>query len=412
MKNTGEKITFIDLFAGAGGLGLGFEQAGAKQLLAVEIDKWAVESHKHNFPSVPVVQEDICRVSNSMIKSLVSERPDLIIGGPPCQGFSHANVVNKDPKDPRNSLFEEFVRFVDVLKPAICLIENVPALLRSKTQSGESVIEVITSEIEKIGYVAHYQILDARNYGVPQKRQRLFIVGLKKDVFSEGLKIYPEKTHGNDNMRDLFSNMKCKDEITLWDAISDLQQHTFDSYDSKASYAENPLNNYQKLMRKGAAQSLTNSEPMRHTSRIIDRFKEIGIGESEGNVSVDNMPKKRGNPSLTSNKKYSQNSRRQSPDQPCNSVVASSHTNFIHPYLHRNFTVRELLRIQSFPDWFELKGKRAVLSKSLSIKKGLLDDIYLDQRMQVGNAVPPLLAKSIAKSLMELIIYQENKNAA
>lgn len=400
---TSKEITFIDTFAGAGGLGLGFEMAGAKQILAVEIDKWAAETHRHNFPTVPVVQQDISKLSNTEISSLVLEQPDLIIGGPPCQGFSHANIVNKDPKDPRNSLFEEFIRFVDILKPSICLIENVPALLKSKTAKNENVIDVIVSELNRIGYHAQYEILDARNFGVPQKRKRLFIVGLNETEFNNNLKIFPEITHGDDAVHDLFPNLSVKEEISLWDSISDLPQYTSENYNSELSYTTKPKNSYQKLMRENSCGVLTNSEPMRHTSRVVERFKEIRVGEGEEDISLSNMPKKRGDPSSVSSKKYSQNSRRQSPEYPCNSVVASSHTSFIHPYLHRNFTVRELLRIQSFPDTFELKGKRAVLSKKLSIRKGLLDDIYLDQRMQVGNAVPPLLAKSIAGSLINLI---------
>lgn len=408
-----KEITFVDLFSGAGGLGLGFEMAGAKQLLAVEIDKWAAETHRHNFPHVEVVEKDITKVSNKEIKSMLESSPDLIIGGPPCQGFSHANVVNKDPKDPRNSLFEEFIRWVDVLKPKACLIENVPALLKTKTAEGLDVIDVITEELSLIGYSAKYSLLDAKNYGVPQKRQRLFIVGVKKEGRVDLNSVFPSPTHGESVVEDLFSSGDTlQKEVTLWDAISDLPQYTSADYSPETSYRFKPDNEYQKLMRKKSGKTLTNSEPMRHTARIIERFKEIGIGESEENISKENMPRKRGASGSTSKKKYSQNSRRQSPDFPCNSVVASSHTNFIHPFLHRNFTVRELLRIQSFPDDFELKGKRAVLSKKLSIKKGLLDDIYLDQRMQVGNAVPPLLSKAIAVSLMSSLAAGKKKDAA
>ncbi|EHU4801456.1 DNA cytosine methyltransferase [Vibrio vulnificus] len=406
-------FTFIDLFAGAGGFGLGFENAGFKQLYAVEIDKWASETHQFNFPEVPVIERDICKITNDEILKLSNEVPDVIIGGPPCQGFSHANIVNKDPKDPRNSLFEEFVRFVNVLKPKLCIIENVPALLKTKTESGEKVINLIKSELEKVGYNVHYELLDARNFGVPQKRQRLFIIGINKELSSlSEYRLFPNQTHTKSGSGDLFDNNNTKKEVTLWEAISDLPQRTFADFDPTESYQCKPKNDYQKLMRVGSNGELTNSEPMRHTQRVIERFKEIKIGQSEGNVTLENMPSKRGMPQIKSQKKYSQNSRRQHPDLPCNSVVASSHSNFIHPFLHRNFTVRELLRIQSFPDWFVLKGKRAVLSKKLSIKKGLLDDIYLDQRMQVGNAVPPLLSESIAKNISKLLTKRECKNVA
>ncbi|WP_371373634.1 DNA cytosine methyltransferase [Thalassotalea aquiviva] len=408
-----KQLTFIDLFAGAGGFGLGFENAGFRQLYAVEIDKWAAETHRFNFPRVPVIEQDICEITNEEILELSNERPDVIIGGPPCQGFSHANIVNKDPKDPRNSLFEEFIRFVDVLQPRVCIIENVPALLKTKTALGEQVIDVITSELERMGFSTSYELLDARNFGVPQKRQRLFVIGVNKKypkLLKESL--FPSPTHNELGSGDLFNSEDMKQEVTLWDAISDLPQRTFSDFDCNESYQCLPKNEYQELMRANSNGLLTNAEPMRHTQRVIDRFKEIKIGQSEGNVTQDNMPKKRGNPSTISEKRYSQNSRRQSPNSPCNSVVASSHSNFIHPYLHRNFTVRELLRIQSFPDRFELKGKRAVLSKKLSIKKGLLDDIYLDQRMQVGNAVPPLLSEDLARNIAVVLTERGCTNVA
>jgi DNA (cytosine-5)-methyltransferase 1 len=156
-------------------------------------------------------------------------------------------------------------------------------------------------------------------------------------------------------------------------------------------------------MRLGAKTPITNHEPMKHTDRVVERFKQISYGQSEASVAEALRPRKRGAPTELSDSAYSQNSRRQHPERPCNTIVSSSHTNFIHPYLHRNFTVREIARIQSFPDRFQFLGKRAVLSKSLSIKKGYLDDIYLDQRMQIGNAVPPILAEHLAEAIMETL---------
>jgi DNA (cytosine-5)-methyltransferase 1 len=398
LGDTAMPLTFIDLFSGAGGLGLGFEMAGFEQILALEEDKWACETHRHNFPNVHVIESDIKAISKKSIRGLVKKKVDVIIGGPPCQGFSHANIKNKDPKDPRNSLFLDFLNWVDALQPKMFLIENVPALLKTKTNNGLNVIDVILNEITNAGYTPSYQVLDAKNYGVPQSRPRLFIVGVKHSKEPSKKFIFPNPTHGDITTDDLFSS-NLDPIVTLWDALSDLPQETHEEFSPLSSYVCQPRNHFQKLMRSNANGKLTNAEPMRHTKRIIERFKSIGIGQSEQHVQIEHSPKKRGNPNSLSEKKYSQNGRRQDPNRACNAVVASSHSNFIHPYLHRNFTVRELLRIQSFPDNFELKGKRAVLSKKLSIKKGLLDEIFLDQRMQVGNAVPPLLAKAMAEEI-------------
>jgi DNA (cytosine-5)-methyltransferase 1 len=132
----------LDLFSGAGGLSLGFKLAGAEITHAFEKDKWAAETYAHNFPGVVVIQKDITTINSSEIRTIIGKPPDLIVGGPPCQGFSHSNVSYKDPKDPRNSLFIDFIRFVDVLRPAICLMENVKGLLSTKTAERRFVIEL------------------------------------------------------------------------------------------------------------------------------------------------------------------------------------------------------------------------------------------------------------------------------
>jgi DNA (cytosine-5)-methyltransferase 1 len=394
-------LTAIDLFAGAGGLSLGFKWAGVSILGAIESDSWAAETYQHNFPNTKVFVRDIRCISDEEVLTMFSSNPAIIIGGPPCQGFSISNTKNKDPKDPRNSLFREFIRFVKILKPRACLIENVKGLAVARTEDGKKVIEIIRDEFKEIGYNSISKMLNAADYGVPQYRERLFMVALDGD--SEKSFIWPEKTCGNSvdsNQLTLVPKIS-KPYVTLWEAISDLPQITCRDHEPELPYRKSPENDYQELMRSGAGDFVFNHEPMKHTSRIVERYSHIGFGQSESDSPIYLRPRLRGSPSTNSTVTYDQNSRRQRPNKVSYTIVASSHTNYIHPFLNRNFTVRELARIQSFPDCFEFRGKRAVLSHKLSLRKGLVEDAHLDQRMQIGNAVPPLLARAIALSIIK-----------
>lgn len=403
MTQQGPTTTAIDLFSGAGGLTYGLRLAGITVGQAVESDKWAAETYSYNFPEVDLRLGDIRKIGEAEIRKWIKNAPDVLVGGPPCQGFSHSNTANKDPRDPRNSLFSDFVRFAAVLQPKVCLIENVKGLLVTANERGMKVIDIIRDSFGDIGYSCEYRLLDAANFGVPQHRERLFVVAIRED-----LKIafpWPHPTHtprlGTRTSMPLFTTaVPWRPFVTLWEAISDLPQITSTSTDKPCTYEVEPQNEFQQLMRTELSRNIHNHEPMRHTARIVDRFHQIGFGQSEKDVPQHLRPRQRGNPDECSGRAYSQNSRRQHPNEPCNTIVASSHTNFIHPFLHRNFTVREMLRIQSFPDSFVAKGKRAVLSHKLSQRKGLMDDIYLDQRMQIGNAVPPLLAREMGHSIL------------
>lgn len=398
-------LRVVDLFAGAGGLSLGFEWAGMDVTLAIEMDAWATDTYAVNLPKATLLQRDITTISDTEISALAQGPIDIVIGGPPCQGFSHSNTTNKDPRDPRNSLFEEFIRFLKVLQPRACLIENVKGLLTSKTVSGKPVLDVIREELLAAGYVSDAKVLNAVDYGVPQQRERLFIVGWRGDELPGSPWPLPSHLRGlTDTQGELFGSANPRKVVTLWEAISDLPQVTWEDCGTNLMYRTPPANPYQQLMRQLAPSKLHNFEPMRHTRRIIERFATIGFGQSEATIAEHLRPRRRTRISdEQSGGGYGQNSRRQRPDRPCNTVVASSHTNYIHPFLNRNFTVRELARVQSFPDWFEFRGKRAVLSKKLCERKGLLDDMHLDQMGQVGNAVPPLLAKALAESLTSLL---------
>jgi len=402
-----KNFTSFDLFAGAGGLSYGFSLAGIESIYALEQDKWAGETYARNNPKVKLEIRDIRDITDEEIAGIALELPDLIMGGPPCQGFSHANTGNKDPKDPRNSLFLEFVRFVRIIRPQLCVIENVPGLLRTRLSDGTMAIDAIQEAFLEIGYDTSWKILNAVDFGVPQKRERLFIVGMRKDLGFTNFS-WPETTHQSIDGKtqiDLFSGQAspANSQISLWNAISDLPQIYAEDTLKNLTYSSTPTNAYQAQMREFSSGLVHNHEPMRHTARINERFRSIGFGQSEADVPEHLRPRRRGGNGELSGVVYDQNSRRQHPNAPCNAMVASSHTNFIHPHLNRNFTVREMMRIQSFPDHYIVCGKRAVLSKKLSIRKGYTDDVYLDQRAQIGNAVPPLLAQAVGLSIRRLL---------
>ncbi len=380
--------------------------AGIEIAHAIEIDKWAAETYAYNFPRVDLKIQDITELDAPQIRAWIPSAPDLIVGGPPCQGFSHSNTVTRDPRDPRNSLFADFIRFAKVLRPKICILENVKGLLTTANEFGVRVIDIIRLAFEEIGYTCEYRILNAADFGIPQQRERLFVVATRTDLkirFSwPNIRYYPP--NGIESASSLFArHSDSKEYRTLWEAISDLPP-ILSGQPMEMQYCAQPLNEFQSLMREGALSDIRNHEPMRHTQRIVGRFSKIAFGQSESDVpELTLRPRRRGDPSQTSNSTYCQNSRRQRPNEPCNTIVASSHTNFIHPFLNRNFTVREILRVQSFPDWFVVKGKRAVLSRKLSERKGLTEDVFLDQRMQIGNAVPPLLGREFGWSVLNAV---------
>lgn len=370
--NMKSKIKIIDLFAGCGGLSTGFELSNFKVITAVEKDAWASETYQFNHKDTKVLNNDIYEIKNP--KEILTEPIDGIIGGPPCQGFSLSG--KRDPKDPRNSLFMEFVRFVNAIKPKFFVMENVPGILSAKTENKESVVEIIIKEFKNAGYKTKYKILNAADFGVPQLRHRVIFIGLRNDVNLEIDDLYPIPFQ--------------KDYITIGDAILDLplieagQGKEFQKYDKEASTA------FQRWARLNS-EGVYNHVSMRHTKRLIERFKTIKQGQSLADVSEEHMQRKRGDAKITSGKVYAQNNMRPFIDKASPTIAASFQSNFIHPLLNRNYTAREAARLQSFPDTYIFKGKRTTMSWEKN----------LSQYQQIGNAVPPLLSKAVADSIYE-----------
>ncbi|AFY32969.1 DNA cytosine methyltransferase [Calothrix sp. PCC 7507] len=393
----------IDLFAGAGGFGLGFEIAGFSVPLSVETDAWACDTLRYNRPNMTVIQQDIRDFSTaSSIKDICLFKPDIVIGGPPCQGFSIAGPAQKDPKDPRNSLFINFAHWICFLQPRAFVIENVKGLLSRKNFEGIKVIDIIQKTFEDLGYFVEVWLLNAAEYGVPQIRERIFVVGNKM-----GKKLgIPPKTHSldllltNSSQLSVLKNMNLLPSLSVWDAISDLPSLNAREGKEEQPYISKPHNNYQHWIRN-SSHTLYNHVAMEHSQRLVERFKHIKWGESSSDVPKEHRARLRSGNGELSGKSYDQNNRRLNPNKPSHTIAASFYANFIHPFQHRNLTAREGARIQSFPDTYRFLGKKTVVSHKLLNREERFDEKFLCQYNQVGNAVPPLLAKAIALHLQE-----------
>lgn len=373
-------MKIIDLFSGCGGFSLGFEQAGFETIFALEKDLWASNTYQYNHPNTKVHTLDITQVENPIDLLNKPHEVDGIIGGPPCQGFSLSG--DRDPKDPRNSLFMEYIRFVRAYNPKFFVMENVTGILSAKTKEGMHVKDLIRLEAENSGYNISTFKLNAADYGVPQSRIRVFFIGIRSDFPYNLEKIVPKPSH--------FLGQ----HITISQALSDLPEIEVNQGDAPMSYEKSPQNDFQKWCRDQSTHVL-NHVPMKHTARLVERFKNIGCGQSVANVSEEHMQRKRGDADSVSGKIFSQNNMRPFPDKPSPTVAASFQSNFIHPFFNRNYTAREGARLQSFPDHYIFQGKRTTMSW----------EKHLSQYQQIGNAVPPLLAKAIATSIKH---YFEN----
>lgn len=373
-------MNVIDLFAGCGGLSLGFEMAGFHIPVAIEKDEWASETYRKNHPGTKVITDDITQILDlSTILPSSTMVIDGIIGGPPCQGFSLSG--NRDKNDPRNSLFMEFVRFVKHFQPRFFVMENVAGILSMKTKNGESVKELIIHEFEEIGYTLEIFTLNAAEFGVPQSRVRVFFIGLRNDIPYVKERIEPKGMFFGEAQR------------TIADAIMDLPQIGAGEGAEKMAYTTLPKNEYQEWARHNSTE-VYNHISMRHTPRLVERFKQIQFGQSVSDVAEEFQQRKRGEADKISGKSYSQNNMRPYPNRPSPTIPASFQSNFVHPYLNRNYTAREGARLQSFPDTYIFCGKRTTMSWEKN----------LSQYQQIGNAVPPLLANAIAKSIVDYLV--------
>lgn len=354
------KPKVIDLFSGVGGLSLGFENAGFDVILANEYDESIASSYSKNHPKTKMMIGDITKLDFNDCFQPYRNKIDLIIGGPPCQGFSQKGK-RKTIHDERNYLFQYFVKTVLIVKPKYFVMENVPNLL---TAENGFFIKEIKEVFLDIGYNIQYKVLNAYDYGVPQNRRRAIIIG----KFGSVPPGFPEPLELRTN---------------VWDAISDLNYLNSGEGEEVSEYLIEPLSDYQKRLRNGS-NKLYNHRSTNHSEIVLQRLSLI---PSNGNR--DALPEKHLTKSI-----YSGTWSRMKVNEPSVTITTRFDTpssgQFTHPYLNRAVTVREAARIQSFPDTFIFYGNKS------------------SQMKQVGNAVPPLMAEKIAKVIMEDI--KEVKN--
>ena len=306
-----KKYTYIDLFAGAGGMSLGFDNAGFKNLLAVEFNKDFAETYKKNFPRHNLIVDDIKNVTEKQIYDIIkSEKVDVIIGGPPCQGFSSAGNIGRNfIDDDRNRLFKEFVRFVKIIKPRMFVLENVAAMERHN--KGKTIKEIVSS-FKEIGYDIKYKVLNAVNYGVPQERRRIFIVG----------------TLGENNFQYPHEINKI---VTVKEAIDDLPK-----------------------LENGEASEIPNHTAMKHSTQMLEKMSYVSDGGNRNDIPEKLRPK-----SGDSRKYIRYNSKKPS------FCVTGDMRKIFHYSQNRALTCRELARLQTFPDSFVFLGNAGKVQQQI-----------------------------------------------
>ena len=340
----------IDLFCGAGGLSYGFEKAGVNILLGIDNDAMALKVFEKNHKNAKSICGDITQLHYNDIKELIGDTTiDLIIGGPPCQGMSLSGPRKFD--DPRNKLYLSYIRFVQEIKPKAFVIENVPGLVSLfKGQIKNSIIERLTN----LGYKVGYRILCAADYGVPQSRKRVVFVGLKKEFFD-------------------FDRIKEEDMVTCEMALSDLPPLIDSLGEDPAEYETLPQNEYQKLMRKNSVQ-VHNHIAAAHSEKVRNIIALVPDGGNYKDLPDEYRNTRNFHVAWT----------RFRSDKPA-PTIDTGHRHHFHYKYNRVPTVRECARLQSFPDDFIFEGNKT------------------QQFRQVGNAVPPIMAKAIAEALLEYL---------
>lgn len=355
-----KKYNVIDLFSGCGGISEGFNNTKRVNLIgAIDLDKAACDTYKLNFPKAKVICGDI---NNITVESTGFKDVDIIIGGPPCQGFSRLNYWDKDrDNDPRNQLFYQYLRFVEELQPKALLIENVKNILVAKNGY---VPQNVTRFLEEIGYEVSYSIVCASDFGVPQNRFRAIFVALKKE-------------YGKFDFASLDKYKKPK--VTTAEAISDIatiEENAKSFEQGTVLTLGKPESEYQKIMQAPDGK-LHNHMIYYPADNVQAMMTYVPEGGNWRFVPKEMFKSERTN-------RYTNYLRRLKRDEP-SITIDTGHNVYFHYKFNRVPTIRESARIQSFPDSFIFTGGKG------------------EQFRQVGNAVPPLMAEALAKAIMDSI---------
>jgi DNA (cytosine-5)-methyltransferase 1 len=343
----------VDIFSGAGGLSLGAENAGIKIGLAIEKDESAAKTFIRNHPGVKMLCEDIADVKP---KQHLLERPFIVFGGPPCQGFSTSNTKTRTSENKNNFLFFEFVRFVEELQPDWFLFENVEGIT---TFNAGKTVQEIKACFSKIGYHTSEAVLYASDYGVPQHRNRFFMVGNRIGLNFE----FPEKRVS---------------KVSVKEAIEDLPELTNGQNSEVLDYKLDLecISPYAKSMRVRSLAARQNFVT-RNKDYVVDRYKYIKQGQNWRAIPNELMQN-------YANKENCHSGIYKRLDSKIPSVVISNYRKnmLIHPFEDRGLSVREAARLQSFPDHFVFEGT------------------LMNIQQQIGNAVPPMLAQAIFQKIL------------
>ena len=352
------KYNVVDLFAGVGGLSYGFSKLDDFNILvANEIEKDISKAYSLNHPNVNMINCDINSLTEDKLKEAIgNSKIDLVVGGPPCQSYS---TLGKRQMDERANLFMQYKRVLGILQPKAFVFENVTGIL---SMDGGKLFKKIQEEFESIGYKLKYQVLNAVDYGVPQLRERVILVGFKGENEFE----YPKATHGKN----------LKPYVTLKDAIGDLPK--IKSGESNDKYAKEPDNDFLSFVRNNNDKLDEHAAPKNgeHLIKIMEALKD---GQSK-----DDLPE-----SIKPKSGYGNTYAKLWWNKPSTTITRNfacpSSSRCIHPRDSRAMSIREGARLQSFPDDYKFYGSDGT------------------KRLEIGNAVPPLLSIAIAKEMLKAL---------
>lgn len=395
---------FIDLFAGCGGFSEGFYQEGFESIVHVDFDQPACDTIKermkyYNYPENIIDDAVICGdltsadVHEQIDKVIGKTEIDVLVGGPPCQTFSsvgRAQDKNSMRNDPRNYLFRSYLEILEKYKPKIFVFENVSGLLSARPNSNYIFPEIVEnmSEYYSVCDDKDTILLNSVHYGVPQIRKRVILIGVRKDLKIKATEVYKaiKKTHYSPEMEVKNETLGLKKYLTVKDAIFDLPKLKPGEGAEETYHKVDRKNSYIKIIRPNGSTSLYNHVARKHNDLDQERYKLL----SKNDWQLKDLATVRPDLIHHDPKHFGNRYTVQTANKPGRTVVAHLYKDgnlFIHPDSDQNrtFTVREAARIQSFPDDFKFVGSRT------------------NQYKQVGNAVPPLMARQIAKAIKKIL---------
>lgn len=380
----GTRLTAIDLFAGAGGLSEGFREAGFEIVAANDFDEYAAETFGLSHPETPFILAPVQQVDANQLLDTAKLAPlelDVLLGGPPCQAFSVYNH-QRGMHDDRSGLFKEYLRLVEGLLPRFVVIENVTGIL---SIAGGRAVSEIKQGLEDLGYHVEVSVLKAEEFGVPQERRRVFFIGSRDSKTI----LWPSPTHFGRSAMPLLSANKLP-FVTVHEAISDLPKLVAGEGIEVSQYDQQPSGCYQKEMRSEAAQVFNHVAPVLQAINV-ERLKHIPQGGSWRDIPFHLLPS-----GMKAAKRSDHTKRygRLDPNGLASTILTKCDLHwgaYIHPEQERTITVREAARFQSFPDHIHFSGPRS------------------EQYRQVGNAVPPRLARAVAASVLQMAQLTESE---